>query len=245
MWARQVLIAMSGLHARGIVVACLELEEVQFGGDGSVLLNAIKLSGRNFWNRKRKLPPGLRNEGVVLLTRANFRTDIFQLEHFLWRLVEHTATYGNPVYCPRNACISSPRWGCTLDHTNPIGLPLCTEPEAPKWINTVIDHCMQSNPDARLPARDLLPYFADQRRPSELEVMAELKEFYIAGGHVLCAHCDEFGRFNTHEHYHCNVYFYGNFDLCSDCISNGVHCFVPQYQLEKRRLKIGSIATVI
>ena len=57
-------------------------------------------------------------------------------------------------------------------------------------------------------------------------------------------HCDECGEMAYHLHYHCYVCRMGNFDLCSDCVGQGIHCYVPEHKLVKRILKSGRYVNV-
>ena len=240
-WARQLVEAVSTIHAKGIVLGVIWMRDIALDKDGNVVLTSVGTSGRCRWQRKGNLPPELRigPEHLPSTYGTNFRTDIFQLGQILWLLAEHTMYHGNWIYCRMNACTVQPYYRCTADHTNPVGLPPCRDPEVPQYINVCINFCRQADPTSRLPARDLLPYFPRKTRLPELA--SRLTRWPAAQEGVIHIHCDECGAPTAHEHYHCNICCCGDFDLCTNCVSSGIHCFVSEHRLERRISRHGSV----
>ena len=240
-WAKRIIAAVSEVHAKGIVIGSFRLFSVGIRADGSAVLSAPKDSGRRTSNVKGYLAPELRSKPYNTPPRKSmsFWTDIFQLGLVLWALAEHRAYVGHWCYCPRNACTSVPRYSCTAEHVNPIDLPLCSSTEVPKYMDVVISHCRRKDPGARMPARALLQYFQEKRPPPQ---MADLATRYLeTDGDYLDVNCDECGTLTTDLHYHCNICNLDDFDLCSNCILQGIHCYAREHLLIKRIWKNGSI----
>lgn len=242
-WAKQIVTAISEVHSRGFVMGVLQLDSIGIRADGSAVLTALKASGRHLPNRRGYVPPELRLQSgdAPSPKKMTFRTDIFQLGFILWLLAEHKSTVCG-YYCIRNGCTTIPRYSCTTDHTNPIGLPSCLK-GIPAYFNDIINGCRASDPKARLPARDLLALFpkgADKTSiPAE---MAKLGAKYPITDCVrFSVNCDECGALTTDVHYHCNICNLADFDLCHSCVAQGIHCFEPEHHLTKRILKNSSI----
>ena len=240
-WVKQIIAAVSNVHAKGIVLGLLHLNSVCIRADGSAVLTAPRASGRRPTNRNGYLAPELRSKpcNTPSLKELNFRTDVFQLGFALWLLAEHRTCTNGYYYCPRNACTSMPRYSCNREHNNPVELPPCSSAEVPKYMDAVISHCRQNNPRARMPARELLQYFHEKSSPPQMADLA-IKYPETDSDHF-DVHCDECGMLTTDLHYHCNTCNLGDFDLCSNCVSQGVHCFVPKHQLTKRTRTDGRI----
>ena len=244
MWARQIVAALSELHRRNVVAGKLGLFDVGIDANGNAVLSSVRTSGICLWNRKGNMPPELRSEQEIqpLNRGTNFETDLFQLGHILWLLAEHVSNHGNFSYCPRNACTNGLFSCCTAEHINPIELPLCTDPEVPLYMNVCINRCRQSEPSSRLPAEALLSLFPNNIQPPDLAPW--LKYWAASDLKPVNVFCDEWGALTLQERYHCNTCTYGDFDLCKDCVSREVHCWVPVHQLVRRGFKNGSVITI-
>ena len=124
-WAKQI-VTPTEVHSRGFIVGVLQLDSIGVKANGSAVLTALKPAGRHLPNRRGYVPPELRLQSGDALypNKMTFRTDIFQLGFTLWLLAEHKSTVCG-YYCIRNGCTTIPRYSCTADHTNPVGLPSC------------------------------------------------------------------------------------------------------------------------
>jgi hypothetical protein len=246
-WAKQIIAAMSDVHAHGVVVGYLRLSFIAIRADGSAVLIAPKTSGRCTLNLYGYLAPELRSQrcNAPSPRKMNFRTDVFNLGLVLWLLAEHKNAGLSCFYCSRNACTSVPRYSCNEEHNNPIELPPCSSTDVPKYMDVVISYCRRHDPTARLPARQLLQYFPEKSHPSQMADLAiKYAETEGADDDILIR-CDECGTLTTELHYHCNTCKLGDFDLCSKCVSQGIHCFVPEHRLTKRIWNNGSIVNAL
>ena len=242
-WAKQIVTAISEVHSSGFVVGVLQLDSIGVRADGSAVLTALKTSGRHLPNRRGYVPPELRSQSgdAPSQKKMTFRTDIFQLGFILWLLAEHKSTVCG-YYCVRNGCTTIPRYSCTADHTNPVGLPSCLK-GIPAYFNGIISNCRASDPKARLPARELLASFPKGADMTSISAeMAKLGAKYPITDCVrFSVNCDECGALTTDVHYHCYICNLADFDLCHSCVAQGIHCFEPEHHLTKRILKNGSI----
>ena len=75
------------------------------------------------------------------------------------------------------------------------------------------------NSVTRLSLRNIVTKFAAPRQPA--------------------VDCDECYELTTDMHYHCDICWGANFDLCPTCFAPGIRCLVPQHQLTKKILKSG------
>lgn len=234
LWAKQIITAVSHLHARGISLGGLFcLRSLSIRPDGDVNLFAVKPSGRQYLDTGGLLPLELRDQPNP--TISSFRTDLFQLGLTLWLLAEHKAYYGG-LYCRTNACTQWPRYLCKAEHTNPIELPRCSRDDVPEFFNTIIAHCRQSDPKARMPARLLLQYF-DRDKPAPDHAWTVTKYPSTIWDMFMALFCDECGAHIPSQpgssYYNCAVCLSGDFDICQSCKLAGVHCYVAEHKMEK------------
>ena len=241
-WAAQIIAAVAEIHSKGFVVGFLHINFTGVRSDGRAVLNLRKRGYRNSINREGEIAP----ESRTVPTHSpqprelDFNSDIFMLGMLLWQLAEHRSNIAGYL-CLRNACTSVPRHSCKSEHTNPVDLPLCIDKEVPEAFNLIISLCRQADPKKRPPARRLLQYLDAKDQASE---MADLQLRY-ANTHDHPVFCDECGTWATHEAwYQCNVCHFGALDLCSHCVSQGVHCWDKEHRLVKRVIKNGSIINV-
>ena len=180
----------------------------------------------------RQLAPEFRESPSKAM---NFRSDIFQLGLIVWCIADHM-DLGGWYFCPRNVC-TNPNNSCNAEHSNPVELPPCRSDDVPGCINEVINHCRHADPKARKPVRQLLEYFPEKGPPAQLPDLVDIGS--------ICSYVvrDECGSLPTELHFHRNACKLGDFDLCSNCVSRGIHCLVPEHQLMKRIQKNGVIVT--
>lgn len=244
-WVRQIIKAVSDVHARGIVSGCLELGAIGVDARDNIMLTTFKSTGRHWPNRRGYLPPELRRSvapgALVTNQKLTFRTDIFQLGLVLWLLAEHSSTVCG-IYCRKALCSTTPRYTCTAEHSNPVALPRCAA-DVPAYINNMISICRSENPEDRLPAAKLLAFFPnlDHHAPSSFEGPMSPSSFSLSDRFSFSVNCDECGSLTTDIHYHCNVCSLGDFDICPKCFSGGVHCFDIRHGLIKRVMRAGKI----
>jgi len=238
-WAIQIITAMAEVHSRGFVVGLLHINFTGVRSDGHAVLNLRKRGYRHSINREGEIAP----ESRTVPTHSpqprelDFRSDIFMLGMLLWHLAEHRNNIAGYM-CLRNACTSVPRHSCKAEHVNPVELPPCIDKEVPEAFNLVISLCRQADPKKRPPARTLLQYLNVNSQPSE---MADLQLKY-ANAHSHLVYCDECGTgVELEAWYHCNICHLADFDVCSHCVSQGIHCFNKEHRMVKRIFKNGSI----
>ncbi|KAL9111315.1 MAG: hypothetical protein Q9227_004192 [Pyrenula ochraceoflavens] len=234
-WAKQIISAVADVHAKPHTVHGLfTLHNIGLRSDGSAILMALGTQYMGFeqLNKRGQMAPESRKQtSNTPLEGVHFRKDIFSLGLALWLLAEHKAAPSG-YYCRVNACTSWPRYTCTASHCDPIELPRCTDSDVPAYFNTVIRICRQSEPSARKPARELLRYFDHVSVPSNLAELVDeiVNESQVKRSFDTFAVCDECGTLIDFFH-HCAICNVGNFDLCSNCVSSGVHCYVEKHQL--------------
>ena len=241
-WASQVIATVAEVHSKGFVVGLLHINFVGVRSDGRAVLNLRKRGYRHSINREGEIAP----ESRTVPTHSpqprelDFASDIFMLGMLLWHLAEHRNNNAGYL-CVRNACTSVPRHSCKAEHVNPIELPPCMDKEVPEAFDLIIRLCRQADPKKRPPARTLLQYLNAEIQPSEV---ADLRVKY-ANIHSHLVYCGECGTgVGLETWYHCNICHLADFDLCSYCVSQGIHCFDKAHRLVKRIFKNGSITTV-
>jgi hypothetical protein len=243
-WARQIIKAILDVHNQGLVVGVLRINSVGVRADGTAVLRHLKTSQRHLRNEKGEMPPELRNtsksDDRALWKTMNFRTDIFQLGLFLWLLAEHKPKVLGHL-CTKSACTKLPRYMCTADHANPVELPACCD-SIPSYFNDIIRECRSPDPKARPSARKLAEVLQYTGNFEDCPPgMNELLDTYSTFADYFSVYCDECGMLTTDVHYHCNICYLGNFDLCQTCFDEGIHCFIPEHRLVKRIMRNGSI----
>ena len=241
-WSRQIIKAVSDIHARNKIVGLLNCTNIGLRADGSAVLTDIKTSQRHIPIWKGELPPELRNNSErneeALQTRLSFHTDIFQLGLRLWLLAEHRA-YSTGYLCAKAACTIFPRYSCTADHANPVDLPSCCS-GIPPYINDIIKKCRARDPISRPSTCSLLNEFTYTGEVKDhLPGIVELLDIYASRTTNFFIHCDECGAPSNDLHFHCKGCCEGNFDLCQDCVELGVHCFDLEHVLVERVFKNG------
>lgn len=129
-WIRQILSDVTGVHARGTVVGCIELGAVGVTCHGRAVLTSFKTTGSHWPNRRDYLLPELRRDianGPLLGHKAlTFQSDISQLGLVIWLLAQHASTACG-IFCVMSHCVNVPHFRCDAEHTNPITLPQCLE----------------------------------------------------------------------------------------------------------------------
>ena len=242
-WADQIITAVAEIHSKGFVVGFIHISFTGVREDGRVVLNLRKRGYRNSINGEGEIAPESRTvpKHSPQPRELDFRSDIFMLGMLLWQLAEHKNNIAGDM-CLRNACTSVPRHSCKAEHANPVELPPCLDKEVPEVFNLIISLCRQADPKKRPPARTLLQYL--NAKGQSLGITDLPLKF--ASTHDNPVYCDECGTVVALETwYHCNVCHHGDLDLCSQCVSHGIHCCDTEHRLVKRVIKNGSITNVL
>jgi serine/threonine protein kinase len=241
-WAKQITAAMADLHAQGFVVNVAQVNNIDVKSDGSTFLIPFKSAAWEPQGQHGQTAPELRTESGDPLSakKLNFRADIFQLGFILWLLAVHRRTaYG--YHCSRNACTSSSRNSCRADHANPVDLPPWNSTDVPKYFGAIIRHCRQTDPKARIPARELLQFFPRKEPPPGMVDLITKYPIELSDRFHVVA-CDECGTETSKLHYHCHICKNNDFDLCPHCVEQQrIHCYVSEHQLVRRITKNGKI----
>jgi hypothetical protein len=241
-WSRQIIKAISEVHGKNKVVGILSIYNIGLRVDGTAVLIRLKTSYRHIINTKGAMPPELREPSErhngVAPDVLNFETDIFQLGLILWLLAEHRPNCDGYL-CAISRCTKFPRYTCVADHANPVELPACCG-DIPSSFTDIIPRCRLPNSRARPSARSLMdafPYTGEIR--DRAPGIVHLLDVYAPKVAYFSVHCDACGMLAKDFHYHCNICFKGDFDLCPECVAQGVHCFTPEHRLAKRVLRNG------
>ena len=228
-WIRQII---TEIHKRGILVGRVELSTIWVDSNDNIIFISINSKAIPIMNKYGYLPPECRRLATTgaFMTDQSLTTqsDLFQLGLCVWMLTEHVGTMIG-IFCLRSGCETSPRHRCTANHVNPIDLPPCGS-EAPYFIDTIVGHCRQQQPDRRKPARALLALLPTEHEPADFcpkRISFQNHRFRS----IICSEC---ARLTTDEHYHCNVCDHGDFDLCPECLSADVPCYNEGHKLSRR-----------
>ena len=245
-WARQIVKTVAEIHSgRGSLVGGLFwLAEIGIRANGTIVFTALRSSQKYYAQRYFTCRPGmtapelrgvLSTDDSALEKMVTFRTEVFQLGLLLWMLAEHKDNTAG-CFCSRSACTNWPRYMCTLDHTDPIELPLCSA-EIPPYFNEIIKQCRSSDPKDRKTACQLQEMFPpteenDNLIPAHgidiLKRCARLDMFAV--------YCNECGSRDMSVSYRCNQCYEDEFDLCEPCFDQGISCPDLRHRLVKRFL---------
>ncbi|KAL9105835.1 MAG: hypothetical protein Q9227_009043 [Pyrenula ochraceoflavens] len=252
-WGRQIIQAVLEVHSRGLIIGMLGLGQVGIRANGTIALNPFSSASvaRNvFGEMPLELRETFEKNNHILPEMLNFRTDIFQLGHVLWCLTEHTTSITD--LCARHACTASPRYSCTAEHKNPVGLPT-SHGEVPSFWNNIIQQCRSADPRDRPSARRLMDFLNRNQKEKGtwktnyddaahcLMTSSEMKKLctiYSQNNNCFLVRCDEcYG--NAMEYYHCKVCGRGHFDLCLTCHDDrGIRCpGGSEHRMMRRLLK--------
>jgi hypothetical protein len=245
-WALEITCIVSSVHRKTIPLAALGLNSYGLRADGSVVLVRFQTSTEQMRNKNGFLPPELRHsrdrvDAIDRLPPVNeLRVNIFQLGYVLWLLADHRKTQSGR-FCAMAACTSFPRLLCSNEHTNPVQLPPLRN--IPAYFVEIINKCRAADPAARPPAQDLIKAFPSMRE-EDASIAANIANSFSDRVSFFWTQCDECGEDCRNFHYHCNICYAGDFDLCSACFDNGVRCLDPTHQLGKIYLKEGEYVDI-
>lgn len=242
LWAKQIVDGVSDIHAKGIAMGGFTLRKgISIRADGSVVLEPTFPLRSSHWFHTHAHGDGWLSPEIQMESRnipwseriTTFRQDLFYLGLVLWLIAQHKWTVIG-LFCTINACSNWPRHYCTAAHTNPLELPRCGGVEVPEYFDSIIGHCRRAEPSARLPARALLRFFDDKDPPpGTAELLRDLVKKYNHENGNRTVNCDECGSLIKRVCFRCSLCDGGGFDLCLDCFTSGVPCYVPEHQLQK------------
>ena len=239
-WAQQLVASVSEVHSKGMAIGDYMAISISHSLD-------LRQSRFPWILRYRFGPTGhqspeLRNgkDLVPESIESTQKRDVFQLGLNLWYLCEHVA-FANRHLCLMAGCTTRPYYSC-LDatHRNPISLPFSqrTDPV----LRGIIEKCRMKDPDKRPSAQELGNTFINEFgfEDNEIEISHQKNAFRTVmkdiWEHPLnFIYCDECMIPILSYHFHCNICFSGNFDLCGSCVAGGVHCLNGNHQLLKIR----------
>ena len=234
LWAQQIVSAVSEIHRRGLSLGGIDIESVGVRNDGTAVLTRLHTSLSERQARRGMVAPEMRrglcdSHNTQKPPLNNYRANIFQLGHILWLLAEHRGHTAG-VFCARAACTAFPRFKCTAEHSNPVELPPCRD-DIPPYFADMITRCRLPDPRLRPPARELVEGFPPK---ADLSLsMAQVMRWFPHQVTYYCTHCDNCGGYCRSLHYHCNICYGGDFDICPTCFEQGCRCFDPEHGLRK------------
>ena len=234
LWARQIVETICQIHSRGVVIGRLRASLSQ---DMNMVLNEFWNHLRSLRNADGRMPPENRNETTTHMRSGEFsqKGDIFQLGMILWRLSEQMPR-DNRFLCDMAGCQTRPYYSCRAAHKNPISLPFSVCSDA--FLHDIIERCRKANPSERPTAQELVLHLENiedcPEIPSYKAALAvALREASEYGPNPIW--CDDCWVDCVKDHFHCCICADGDFDLCSTCVADGVHCFDRQHKMYRVR----------
>jgi hypothetical protein len=239
-WCKQVVEIVANAHNNNLVIGTLGIAPGSaFGIDSNDDVMLYRVVSKTFSIAAHKpgvLPPEYRQmaspDGLVT---ANPETDIYQLGLLLWRIASKRCSLTRSFLCRVAGCISSK--SCTAYHAEPIDLPIIDN-DTPQYFRDVIAGCRTADPYERPSARSLLEMFPTDLKnvhidcwaPGHIRRVEEMKERY---GDITT--CDECGDVIGDVRFHCDTCASGDYDICVNCISKGIHCLDEEHYLQESR----------
>lgn len=251
-WCRQITKALAGVHSKGFAVGRLATESrwtiALDEYDNAVIFwltpsfMASRMRGTMPPEQGRLTPPETSLPSTCY-------TDLYQLGLLFWKIAENVAE-ARVFWCPLAGC-KAEKGACDEPHSKPVQLPP-TGPDIPDYVDKIISACREENPHRRPPAAELLEMFpaesveskgtcgtsqeelerpqaaAATPPPSSTQQLKEILDLY--GNMYTCELCSSIC---TEKVYHCLVCCAGDFDLCLDCFSKGMHCLDPSHYLQE------------
>jgi hypothetical protein len=200
--------------------------------DDQIGIVLFKSTGSYRSNEYGQLPPEIRRftaPGALVTGQIpTVQSDLFQLGLLVWMLAENDFNRVC-IFCRKSGCQSFPHYRCMADYANPVDLPYCG-PEAPAYVNEIIDHCRQGQPSHRKSARALLALLPANHEPAVFSP----NRFSPSRPYCQRIYCNECGVKTTHAHYSCGLCKAGGFHLCPKCISRPTSCHDDSHKLRRR-----------
>lgn len=234
-WCKQLVEAVSAVHRQGKVVGSLDRPLKNGAGidsDDNLIL------WKNFWTvfpfegrdiDLATLPPEYHRQLPSIGSRVPVvpETDLFQLGLALWQVAANVRL--SPGYC-LDSCRTS-----LSSHTFPVRLP-SIGPPVPQYLEQIIGICLSEDPTKRKRAVELLELIPatgakgcearsaqafTATAENSLRCLTRLSDSLALFPHWWCDLC---GKRITSHRYHCRRCAFGDFDLCTNCFTQGRHC---------------------
>ncbi|KAI9699574.1 MAG: hypothetical protein M1820_007073 [Bogoriella megaspora] len=250
-WARQLVDAVARAHSMNLVIGTLYYSRppVLLNETDDVLLwrfeNKFILgytAGRRYppeFHHLSQQPPFTAEEACPEVTA---KTDIFHLGQILWYIAEYFPSGSFSPACMRAGCESRPTIPCDDSHKNPTALPRLSN-HVPRYYQDIVDACRGESPHERPAAWRLASLFpplkaTEQRICEPMETgKPDLSSFHsFFTPNLACDYCrKDIGEYQgsvVHEtFFHCNNCVSGDFDICQECYTKGIHCLEPDHFL--------------
>ena len=237
-WSSQILQAVADVHGRAFAVgSSFILQSFGIRADGSIILLKLSSSPRDVWGAY-----GLGADGKA---GAGLRAEVFFLGRKLWMLGSNLFnwTVAANILCLKADCTAKPRYTCKAHHRDPFELPSCFD-SVPHYFDDIIRLSRSPDPKERPSASALAEVMSDNCHARIQPVHVETILMRYAALPRMGVRCDECGTNDMDPHFHCTVCQEANFDLCQDCVGQGIHCWEPSHDLLKRVFKDGSFIHV-
>ena len=125
------------------------------------------------------------------------------------------------------------------------GLPIIPEPKVEPPV--VVKQEIEDEAPVPRPFSDHANFYADlaslsKSRPTHLRAIDQ--DFHVpAASFTVC--CDNCQTTIPDAHWHCSICQDGDYDICRDCVTSGVHCGVEGHFLIKRSIENGKVINSI
>lgn len=239
-WAQQIITGIRDIHQMGFVVGLATNMDVRVDNLGNIKFATFRSSIRPEDCYRSETPGQIAPEQKICDNgefKCTSRTDLFQLGGVL-KLLAHFCGEASGVCFKFNAGCPEGLSESTDSFVDPVTLPMFEE-YIPPWYTKMIEICQSPLPEDRLPASALLAMFPQSltSEPIRVTLPPEIKEAARAKttGVRRDPHCNRCSRVCTGWHYHCNLCFWGDYDICWSCVASGFHCEDESHFLGIRR----------
>ena len=232
-WARQLIFGVSEVHAMG---ECVGRLRVQISQDTDMMFYDFWRSLSYLRNSDGRRPPELRD---LQHSEGTQKGDIFQLGLILWRLSEHLSR-SRQYFCMMANCTIKPKYRCREAHCNPISLPFSENTDP--MLQKIIEQCREEDPEKRPTAECLVKQISgvsfDEEQVSrhKMAFRSTMRDASDHESHTIW--CSECWAICMQERFSCDICFDGDFDLCPNCVTSGLHCWNESHQLFRRRVDL-------
>ena len=232
-WMRQLAECFAWTHSHGFILGSFTLAT---SVDGNLMIRP--------WKRLPTLPnlfsdwyPQAKISHVHSPSNDDFRLDVHRLGQRLWSISE--MKWGLPAGCDLAGCTTRPRYTCKVKHVRWDSVPFSAETDAE--IRTIIQQSLSMDSKIQSTAQEIVHRL--RKYATELSTESTIHEFLrIHGSLVLPPYerirscCEECFSDCTLSYYHCHICHDGDFDLCTSCVTSGVHCWDSSHKMALRKI---------